>query len=60
VQQLRRRIEPIRPHDRPRLLVDPSLAEVLQIPQRLTEAAVQQERAIDVAYDAVVKLTRSL
>jgi hypothetical protein len=41
VQQLRRRIEPIRPHDRPRFLVDPSLAKVLQIPQRLTEASVQ-------------------
>jgi hypothetical protein len=41
VQQLRRRIEPVRPHDRPRLLVDAGLAKVLRIPERLTEAAAQ-------------------
>lgn len=55
VQDLRSWVESIRPHHRSPLLIDANLLEVLRVTQRLAEGAPEEERAVDVAYDAVVE-----
>jgi two-component system, OmpR family, response regulator MprA len=55
VQQFRSRIEPVRPNDGSCLVVHADLPEIRGIAQWLPKRAVKQERAIDVAHDAVVE-----
>lgn len=56
VEELRRRIEPVWPDDRPSVIVDSDLLEVVEVLQRLAERSMQQEGAVDDAYDPVVEL----
>jgi len=56
MEQFRRGIEAVRPDDRAQVVINPDLAEVVQIPQRLAKRPVEQERTVDVADDAVVEL----
>ncbi len=55
VENLGRGVQPVWPHGRPRLFIDAGLAEVVWISQGPAEGAMQQERAVDVAHDAVVE-----
>lgn len=55
MKKLRRRVEAVRPHDRPRFRIDAHLTEVVEIAKRLAERSTQQERAIDLAHDPIVE-----
>jgi hypothetical protein len=56
VEQFRRWVQPVRPHDRPRRLVYADLPEVVRVTERLAEGPVEQERAVHVSDDTVVEL----
>jgi hypothetical protein len=47
VEEFWRRIEPVRPDDRPSVVIDSNLSEVVEVRQRLTKRSVQQEGAVD-------------
>jgi hypothetical protein len=56
VIELRRRIEPVGPDDRPTVVIDSNPPEVVQVPQRRAQRSVHQEGSVDDAYDPVVEL----
>ena len=55
VQNLGRRIQTVGPHDRAGVVIDPHLAEIDEILERLAKRPVQQERAIDLAGNPVAE-----
>jgi len=60
VEEFWRRIEAIGPDDRASVVIDSDLAEVVDVLQRLTERAAEQEGAVDHALGPVVELDLEL
>ena len=55
VQRLRRDVGAIRPHDRPQLLVELRLAEIVGVGKRLEDAAPAPARKIDFTLGAILE-----
>jgi hypothetical protein len=55
VEKLWGRVETVGPHYGSRLVVHANLSEILKIAQSLTQSSAQQERAVDIAHDAIVE-----
>ena len=55
MQKFGSRVQTVGPNDRPCFLVHASLPEVVRVAERLTQRAVEQERAVDVTYDSVIE-----